>query len=362
MTSKQQIIVRYTDNLSDLLAVSYYMYYLSSGCDQVSSVMIYDSLAKISKSTGNQKLIESADLSLKGEIKLSYTENDKSSNAPKISFETIHKLFHSLYVSDVLSTYKTLKPTLKNDDKIYTIRSLCNIALGMPRKALEYAVKSKDSLLIFVTAIGNMDFNIAKSYIQQIITSLEKKEKNEYMSVYETVISISMVTFATSTTIESESIIPRVLSKEIHSYEFPLIEEMYGYFIKRDFVSFVKKLPDFSEILKYSFQTSKNASDIINLIKANVIANFLMVYTNFPLNELEKVTGIPNQEAYNLLCRKIMDFTIHGKIDDVNKLYVCENHNEQFYENYSILTRTQIVRDTFQKQQFIKTYNTTIKH
>ena len=237
---------------------------------------------------------------------------------------------------------------------------MCNIGLLKRGEALELALKSENKFLIFVTALGDCNLEIAKSHIQFIIDSIENKTKNDLMSLYETIISIAVVAFAKLTTVETESIIPKIISKEFQSYDFPLIEEMFKYFKNHNFVAFVKKLPELEKILKDSFLTGRNASRIIENIKANVIVNFFMVYTNFPLKDFEKAIGLPYHEAYNLLLQKIKDFTILGKIDDINQTFIGGNQNQQYYENYSILTRTQIIRETYQNNKFISLYNSSM--
>lgn len=364
MTSKQQIIARYTDGLSNVMAVNYYLYYLSTGSDEISNIMIMDSLTRISKMTGNPRIIKKGNKAMNGIISTKFgtlkddDKKEKLFSSP--SYDKINASFSKLYIKDALEMYNVLKGRKSNYDKIYQIRSLCNIGLLKRGEALELALKSENKFLIFVTALGDCNLEIAKSHIQFIIDSIENKTKNDLMSLYETIISIAVVAFAKLTTVETESIIPKIISKEFQSYDFPLIEEMFKYFKNHNFVAFVKKLPELEKILKDSFLTGRNASRIIENIKANVIVNFFMVYTNFPLKDFEKAIGLPYHEAYNLLLQKIKDFTILGKIDDINQTFIGGNQNQQYYENYSILTRTQIIRETYQNNKFISLYNSSM--
>ncbi|KAH0787828.1 hypothetical protein GPJ56_008177 [Histomonas meleagridis] len=376
MSERQRLITTYTARLSNLATVCYSLHFLRGETDSAAKAMIIENLRNLENERSNRRLCENAVAAERGESRIIFGKKEKKGGKQSMDSE-IRKdqgkktpllkaieSYHNLYVEDALKYFSKAFALEKSKsasvgDKYYKARAECNLALRRFKEAVILAEKAKTVDILFACSIADNQFELAASLIPKVINilvTIRSGQKLElFISPYEIVILIIIVTFATRTTSEAQDILAQAF--EYTNYEYPVLVSLGSDFTGRNFKSFVSGLSDLCRILGNSYYTHHNVKEIISAIRSNVISNFVRLYSEVPLKTIQEETGIPLNEALSHIRSKIRLGEINGKIDFQNNNYIGGVQDLQARENYEFLNRTVILREQFQNNQWKAEYN-----
>ncbi|KAH0790819.1 hypothetical protein GPJ56_005240 [Histomonas meleagridis] len=363
MSEKQRLITKYVTKLSQPVATSFYLHFLLNESDSSARHMLISNLNQISEETGNPNINKCAEAAGSGKEILDYgiyhkkdkeKKSDKDDIKDDVCITQANALFHKLYLMDAIMVFKRVNPqTIDYNSQRVLAESY--LVLRHYDKSFRIAKKFKFKDILFASAISLCQFDFAYSMLKEMLYDLRNiQQRNTVVSFYDLIHLAMIICFATSTTRETSIISQRLFAAS--EFETTVLNDLVTDFINRDFTKFIGELEIIRSILSYSIYTCYNADKIIQMIRANVVVNYVRPFSTVPFKIIENDLSLTETEIIAVLREKIRTNKLNAKIDLVDNCYCGGSGNTTFLDKQEIYVRAISTHEKFLLKEWKKEY------
>ncbi|KAK8841856.1 hypothetical protein M9Y10_026808 [Tritrichomonas musculus] len=365
MSEDQQLISRYTRDLSLSSSAFYMLHFLKITKDDPAIRMLKDSLTQIQKETKSEQLnvllskneFSSNTIKALGRHDPNFDPESKLFN--KFTYENTAKMLLSkLQLEDALKIYTKSVHEIPSNGKYYKERSEIYLLLNNYKKALSLSSKGLLDDIFLASAIADGNFSIIQNRFENFIRIIAKNLfnfKKSVMGRYEYEILLVMVSFARMSSTDLK--IKTDIIFENSAYNHNNLKEMVNLFYNRQFPQFLEKIPEIEAILNLSLYSSPSCSKFIDAIKENILINEVSPFSLVYIDNVHTKLNIPILNIKRILIKAIQDKKLNGKLDLKKNVFIGGIADLQDIELEQLYNRSVNALQSLQLAMWIKQYN-----